>query len=140
MTSRRHDSGKRKALWIALLICLAMPALFWDLGPPWLSGISVLGALFCIVLLARDARPALPKPQSFSPTTAGQVPQTFSRQDLEIARDQRHQPMNAHETEAARLAQLLVAEIKLYNEAHIAKGSKTSRIYTMLQDDIERSR
>ncbi|MEM7588376.1 MAG: hypothetical protein AAF560_33620, partial [Acidobacteriota bacterium] len=47
---------------------------------------------------------------------------------------------NAHETEAARLAQLLVAEIKLYNEAHIAKGSKTSRIYTMLQDDIERSR
>jgi len=42
--------------------------------------------------------------------------------------------------EARRLARLLVSEIKLYNEAEVAKGLRENDLYERLKDDIDRSR
>ncbi len=45
----------------------------------------------------------------------------------------------AHE-EARRLARLLVAEIKLYNEGEVEEGRKNADLYRRLRTDIDRSR
>ncbi len=42
--------------------------------------------------------------------------------------------------EAHRFARLLVAEIKLYNEAEVEEGRKNGDLYTRLKTDIDRSR
>jgi hypothetical protein len=42
--------------------------------------------------------------------------------------------------DAKRFARLLVSEIKLYNEAKVQQGRQQRVIYSMLKDDIERSR
>ena len=42
--------------------------------------------------------------------------------------------------EAMRFAQLLVSEIKLYNEAKVQQGRSNNGIYNLMRDDIERSR
>lgn len=42
--------------------------------------------------------------------------------------------------DAKRFARLLVSEIKLYNEAKVQQGREQRGIYSMLKDDIERSR
>jgi hypothetical protein len=42
--------------------------------------------------------------------------------------------------DAKRFARLLVSEIKLYNEAKVQQGRQQKTIYSMLKDDIERSR
>jgi len=42
--------------------------------------------------------------------------------------------------DAKRFARLLVSEIKLYNEAKVQQGREQKGIYSMLKDDIERSR
>lgn len=42
--------------------------------------------------------------------------------------------------EARRLARLLVSEIKLYNEEQIEEGKRQGSIYSLLKEDIDRSR
>jgi hypothetical protein len=46
----------------------------------------------------------------------------------------------AMHAEARRLARLLVAEIKLYNEAAVEEGRQESDLYRLLRTDIDRSR
>lgn len=46
---------------------------------------------------------------------------------------------SAHE-EAQRLARLLVTEIKLYNEDAVANGRRDGDVYSLLREDIDRSR
>jgi len=50
------------------------------------------------------------------------------------------QEEEAAHAEARRLARLLVAEIKLYNEDEVAEGRQCSDLYRRLRTDIERSR
>ncbi|MGH9390253.1 MAG: hypothetical protein ACRD1Z_11610, partial [Vicinamibacteria bacterium] len=42
--------------------------------------------------------------------------------------------------EAQRFARLLVSEIKLYNETKVKQGQKSRDLYSLLRDDIDRSR
>ncbi len=54
------------------------------------------------------------------------------------------QPLSAHDQEihekARRFARLLVDEIKLYNQAKVAKGRKSKDLSEYLKDEIEKSR
>ena len=47
---------------------------------------------------------------------------------------------DAEHDEARRLARLLVTEIKLYNEAEVAKGRRDNNLYERLRDEIDRAR
>ena len=42
--------------------------------------------------------------------------------------------------EARRLARLLVTEVKLYNEELVEQGRKKGDVYSVLREDIDRSR
>ena len=66
-----------------------------------------------------------------APTPSPLAPASLDSMDPETRKQ--------HE-DAKRFARLLVSEIKLYNEAKVQQGRQQRVIYSMLKDDIERSR
>jgi hypothetical protein len=73
---------------------------------------------------------AIPK-RAPAPTPTPTAPASLDSMDPETRK--------LHE-DAKRFARLLVSEIKLYNEAKVQQGRQQRVIYSMLKDDIERSR
>jgi hypothetical protein len=80
-----------------------------------------------MMLNAKDAQAVAQRTQAPTPS----APASLDSMDPETRK--------LHE-DAKRFARLLVSEIKLYNEAKVQQGRQQRVLYSMLKDDIERSR
>lgn len=67
-------------------------------------------------------------------------PRVPSRAPAPVSLDSMDPETRKQHEDAKRFARLLVSEIKLYNEAKVQQGRQQRGVYSMLKDDIERSR
>ncbi len=83
------------------------------------------------------AEPAVPEPPPSAPAVApSEMHNPPSPQAIESL-DEAEQKLH---NEAKRFARLLVSEIKLYNEQKVQAGRRDKNLYSLLHDDIDKSR
>ncbi|HEU5453875.1 MAG TPA: hypothetical protein VFU76_17890 [Terriglobales bacterium] len=89
------------------------------------------------------APPPAPRPES-APVVAAPAAAVEAARSPEPESVAASAPMSAEDEEvhkkAKRFAKLLVDEIKLYNKKKVEQGRSSHNLYTLLKDDIEKSR